>query len=217
MPLLPPANEVAGRLCFYRCVWFCSQGGVHGCCGGACVVALGGVGAYVVAAGGHGWLLGACMVALGGMCGCCGGHAWLLWRHVWLLLGGMCGCSRGVRGCCWGHVWLLLGWGVRGCYGGMFMVAPGGHVWLLQAVGMHGCSGGCAWLLLGGACVVAPGGMRGCSGGQQLSSFCDILNPMSPCRNLWQVDRKIWTVEFTRCWQKSIKSKTDALGVDNCK
>ena len=26
---LPPANEVAGRLCFYRCVWFCSRvGGV---------------------------------------------------------------------------------------------------------------------------------------------------------------------------------------------
>ena len=26
-PLLPPANEVAGRLCFYTCLWFCSQGG----------------------------------------------------------------------------------------------------------------------------------------------------------------------------------------------
>ena len=26
--LLPPANEVAGRLCFYTCLWFCSQGGV---------------------------------------------------------------------------------------------------------------------------------------------------------------------------------------------
>ena len=25
--LLPPANEVAGRLCFYRCLWFCSQEG----------------------------------------------------------------------------------------------------------------------------------------------------------------------------------------------
>ena len=23
----PPANEVAGRLCFYSCLWFCSQGG----------------------------------------------------------------------------------------------------------------------------------------------------------------------------------------------
>ena len=23
---LPPANEVVGRLCFYRCLWFCPQG-----------------------------------------------------------------------------------------------------------------------------------------------------------------------------------------------
>ena len=42
------------------------------------------------------------------------------------------------------------------------MVAPGG---------LRGCSGGHAWLLLGGACMVArgacvgaPGGMHGCSG-----------------------------------------------------
>ena len=25
---LLPANEVAGRLCFYRCLWFCSRGGL---------------------------------------------------------------------------------------------------------------------------------------------------------------------------------------------
>ena len=50
------------------------------------------------------------------------------------------------------------------------MVAPGGGVWLFWGAcmvapgecvvaqgGVHGCSGGCAWLL-GGACVVAPGG-----------------------------------------------------------
>ena len=42
------------------------------------------------------------------------------------------------------------------------MVALGGHAWLLW--------GGCAWLLGGawllrGVCVVAPGGMHGCSGG----------------------------------------------------
>ena len=31
--------------------------------------------------------------------------------------------------------------------------------------GMHGCSRGHVWLLPGGACVVALGGMHGCSGG----------------------------------------------------
>ena len=72
-------------------------GGMHGCSGGACMVAP----------GGHAWLLpgggmhgcsqrGACMVAPGG------GHVWLLpggWGHAWLLWGGMCGCSGGVHGC----------------------------------------------------------------------------------------------------------------------
>ena len=49
------------------------------------------------------------------------------------------------------------------------MVALGGHAWLLWG-GMHGCSRGCAWLLWGhawllwGACMVARGGMCGCSG-----------------------------------------------------
>ena len=61
--------------------------GVHGCSQGACVVAPGWAcvvawgasmvarGAFVVAPGGYGgcaWLL------WGGMCGCSGGHAWLL-------------------------------------------------------------------------------------------------------------------------------------------
>ena len=80
-----------------------------------------------------------------------------------------------------GHVWLLWGacmvapgGGMRGCSGGgACMVALGG---------VRGCSGGvCAWLLPGGACMVAPGGpcmaapgghawllwggVRGCSGG----------------------------------------------------
>ena len=27
---LPPANKVAGRLCFYSCLWFCSRGGGRG-------------------------------------------------------------------------------------------------------------------------------------------------------------------------------------------
>ena len=61
--------------------------------------------------GGHAWLLpgGACMVAPGG--------AWLLWGggHAWLLWGA-CVVAPG------GHAWLLPG----GC-----MVARGGHAWLL--------------------------------------------------------------------------------------
>ena len=71
------------RLCFYRCLSFCPQGG------GACVVASGVghawllPGGCVVAPGGHVWLLlgGVCMVAPGG--------------HAWLLRGG--GGVRGIR------------------------------------------------------------------------------------------------------------------------
>ena len=93
-----------------------------------------------------------------------GGCAWLLGGHAWWLPGG--------------HVWLLLG----GCVvaPGVCLVAPGGHAWLLLG-GMHGCSGGCAWLLpeggvhgcsgghawlLQGACMVARGGVCGCSWGE---------------------------------------------------
>ena len=72
-------------------------GGMHGCSGGMCVVALG----------------GACVVALRGMRGCSGGCAWLLRGGACVVApggmrgcsGGMCGCSRGgVRGCCPGRV-----------------------------------------------------------------------------------------------------------------
>ena len=62
------------------------------------------------------------------------------------------------------------GWGCKG------WLLPGGHVWLLWGVcvvapgGMHGCSWRGAWLLRGacvvaprGVCVVAPGG-RGHAG-----------------------------------------------------
>ena len=140
------------RLCFYRCLSFCPQGG-------------------------RAWLLagGMCGCSGGGMHGCSKGeHAWLLWE------GGVCGCSRGgVHGCSGGACMVDLrgamrGWswgvcmvaprGLHGCSGGVCMVAPGGHAWLLLG-GVHGCSrgacmvapGGCAWLLLGGMC--------GCSGG----------------------------------------------------
>ena len=64
--------------------------------------------------------------------------------------GGVLGCSRG------GRAWLLPR-GVRGCSGGGMRGCSRG--------GVHGCSwGGRAWLLWG-ACVVAPGGVRGCSAG----------------------------------------------------
>ena len=71
--------------------------------------------------------------------------------------GGVCGCSGG-------HAWLLRG-GVHGCSGGVCMVAPGGHAWLLQGAcvvapggmrgfiwgGMHGfIQGGHAWFYSGG-------------------------------------------------------------------
>ena len=99
-------------------------GAMHGCSGG------GGVGACMVALWGgmHG-------CSVGGMCGCYGGHAWLLlgghWGHAWLLQrGGMCGCSGGACMVARG-VWLLRGGGVRGCSGGVCVVASGG--------------GGCAW------------------------------------------------------------------------
>ena len=49
-------------------------GGVHGCSGGACVVALRGV----------------CMVAPGGVHGCSGGHAWLLPGACMVAPGGAC-------------------------------------------------------------------------------------------------------------------------------
>ena len=62
------------------------SGGMHGCSGGACVVAPGGVhacsgGGCMVVWGGHACLLrgGACMVPPGGACMVArGGHAWLL-------------------------------------------------------------------------------------------------------------------------------------------
>ena len=77
-----------------------------------------------------------------GVCLSTGGRAWLLPGGRAWLLGGHAWLLRG------GHAWLLRGhaW------------LLGGHVWLLP--------GGHAWLLWGeGACVVALGGVCGCSRG----------------------------------------------------
>ena len=59
-------------------------GGMCGCSGGACVVALGGHAWLLWGGGMHGCSGGACMVSLGGMRGFSGGHAWLLQGgHAW--------------------------------------------------------------------------------------------------------------------------------------
>ena len=164
LAFLPPANEVDGRLCFYRCVCFCSQWG-RACviAAGVCVVAWGAcmvAGGFMVD-GGCAWLWGGmhgcwgCMVGrmcmvVGGMHGCqgacvvAGGCTWLP--------GGMCGCQRGVHGC-WGLCMVAGGWHVwlhgrhAWLLGGAWF---GGYVWLLGD--MHGCRGH-AWLL---------GGVHGC-------------------------------------------------------
>ena len=110
---------------------------------------------------------GACMVAPGG-----GGHAWFLggayvvapWGDA-CLLRGVCGCS----GVC---AWLLPG-ACMVAPGGHAWVTPGGHAWLLWGAcvvalgGMHGCSrvGGHAWLLPGGVHACSRGGMCSCSWG----------------------------------------------------
>ena len=107
---------------------------------------------HSVHSGGHAWLLwggwgGMHGCSGGDLCGCCGGHVWLLRGegHAWLLLGGHAWLLRGE-----GHAWLLLG-------GHAWLLWGEGHVWLLWGAsvvalgGVHGCSrGGHAWLLQGG-------------------------------------------------------------------
>ena len=104
-----PQTKFGARLYFYISLSFCSQGG-------ACVVALAEVHAWLL--GGHAWLLlggcawllrGVCVVALGG------GHVWLLRGHAWLLRGGAC----------------VVAWGA--C-----MVLFGGACVVLFRGGMHG-------------------------------------------------------------------------------
>ena len=112
------------RLCFYRCLSFCPQGGR----------------AWLLR--GRAWLLqGACMVAPGGACvarGCAlrkgvcmvapGGHVWLLLGACVVAPGGgVCGCSQG---------------GVHGCIQGGVCVAKGGHAWQRGACV---AKGGRAW------------------------------------------------------------------------
>ena len=95
-------------------------GGMHGCSGGACMVAPGGV--CGCSGGMRGCSQGVCMVAPRGVCVFALGEcAWLLWGACVVALGGACMVALG------GCVWLLWG-GMRGCSGGRgaCMVAPGG-------------------------------------------------------------------------------------------
>ena len=103
--LLPPANEVWGKVIFLHQfvilftggrAWLL-RGGVHGC-SGACVVAR-----------------GACVIApIGGMHGC---------------LGAMHGCSGGMRGfICGGHAWFYSG-ACMVLFGGHAWFYSGGHAW----------------------------------------------------------------------------------------
>ena len=79
---------------------------MHGCSGGACMVAP----------GGHAWLLPGGMrgCSWGGMHGCSQGeHAWFLpGGHAWFFLGG--------------HTWFLPGGDMHGFFRGACMVFPGG-------------------------------------------------------------------------------------------
>ena len=108
--LLPPATKLGqGNIFRSVCPHSVHRVGMHGCSGGACMVAWGVhgcSGACVVAPRGeHAWLLP------GGMHGCSkGGHAWLFWGACVVALGGMHGCSRGVcMVALGGHAWLLWG------------------------------------------------------------------------------------------------------------
>ena len=99
--LLPPANEVWGKVIFLHLFVILFTGGVHGC-RGACVAARG----ACMVVGGHAWLRGVCVVAgacmVLGACMVVGGCVWLLggvrgcWGDAWFW-GGMCGCG--------GHAW----------------------------------------------------------------------------------------------------------------
>ena len=144
-------------------------GGMHGCSGGACMVAAGGD--MRGCSGGHVWLFrggmcgcswGVCMVApRGGVHGCSGGHAWLLQGACVVALGRVCGCSEG-------HVWLL--WG--GC-----MVAPGGgHARDMTRYGDM-VNERAVYILL--ECILVCfviGGSKEAVFGKHLAPICDILD-----------------------------------------
>ena len=118
--LLPPANVVCEGYVFTPVCDSVNRGGMHGCSGGACVVAPGGDACFLL--GGHAWLLpgGHAWLLWGGMHGEAGGH--VLQRGACVVKGGMHGLKGGVHG--GGHTWQ------RGaCMAGGHAWQKGGHVW----------------------------------------------------------------------------------------
>ena len=107
--LLPPANEVWGKVIFLHLF-------------------------VILFTGGHAWLQGGMRGCRRGACVVAGGHAWLYGGHAWLL-GGACVVARGAcmvaRGAC-----MVAPGGVCvcGCSGGACVVAPGGCVVLRGGV-----------------------------------------------------------------------------------
>ena len=86
------------------------SGDVRGCSwGGTCMVAPGGACVVAPRGGMHGCSRGACVVAWGGVCGCFGGHTWLLQGGV-VAPGGACVVAPGGGACV-----VALG-GVRGFF-----------------------------------------------------------------------------------------------------
>ena len=132
--LLPPANEVWGKVIFLHLFVILFTGG------------------RAWLQGGHAWLQGGVRgCRRGGMCGCRGGMRGCR--------GGMRGCTGGPcvvapRGAC------VVAWGgMRGCLGGCAWLLGGVCVVALGGC-MHGCSGG-ACMVARGACMVLPGGVHG--------------------------------------------------------
>ena len=110
--LLPPPNEVWGKVIFLHVCVILSMGEVACVVAGGCMVA----GGHAWLQGGHAWLWGVCVVM--------GGHVWL--RRACVAVGGMCG--WGVCGC--GGACMVAGWMWHAWLPGrgMCLVAGGGGV-----------------------------------------------------------------------------------------
>ena len=152
--LLPPANEVWGKVIFLHQFVILFTGGAcmvapWGACMvlfGECVVLFGGC---VLALGGHAWLLwGACMVLFGGgMRGFIWGACMVLFGGCVVLFGGMCACSGGMRGFIWGacmvlfggHAWFYLG-GMHVFFSFSDTMRYGQWMGGTHPTGMHSCS-----------------------------------------------------------------------------
>ena len=103
-----------------------------------------------------------------GGCGCSGGHAWLLWGCM-VLFGSVCGFSGGACMVLFGgHAWFYSG-EMHGFIWGACVVLFGGVHGFIQG-DMHG-------FIQGGVCGFSGGGMHGFSGGlcMVFSVFSDTM------------------------------------------